>query len=161
MLNRDQIISTLTQFKSVYRRHLHPDIKKAINLPSIGISRKSLQTMSDQQLLERTQKLINRIDDYQYDRDRLHKGLKDFTDHLKDMMDSKSTSQKDAHNHLVKLIQALQMHDDSESIEDIERHAKAIARSSYGDIQDQAHAALKKFEDKDVLIKKLLRSHFK
>ena len=58
MQHRTEIVTTLTQFKSVYRRHLHPDIKKKINLPSIGINRKSLHTMSDSQLVAKTKKLI-------------------------------------------------------------------------------------------------------
>ena len=142
MQHRTEIVTTLTQFKSVYRRHLHPDIKKKINLPSIGINRKSLHTMSDSQLVAKTKKLIQKIDAVQFDRDREHKGLKAFTSHLKEFIDDTSKSIPNAHNQLIQLVHLLSVNHGDENLDEIERLAKIIKKCSSNSIIEQAKKAI-------------------
>lgn len=142
MQHRSEIVSTLTQFKSVYRRHLHPDIRKKINLPSIGLNRRSLKSMSDAQLLAKTKKLIETIDAIQYERDREHKGLKAFTSHLKDIIDDNNQNILHAHNHLIQLIYLLSNNHGIDKFNEIKHHAEMISKCPSADIRDQAQKAI-------------------
>lgn len=163
MLNRSKIIHKITQFKSIYRRHLHPDIKKTINLPSLGLNRRALQHISNAELIKRTIKLIDKINYVQNHRDREHKGLKDFSQQLRYLINDTTTDipTDDVYRHLIDLSQkiAKKEHLDIE-INEILLLAKSILKSGHSELEKQAEDIISATSQRSDQIGQAVHQHF-
>lgn len=163
MDNRNKIVNIITQFKSVYRRHLHPDIKKMINFPELGLNRRALQMISNDELLHRSQKLLEKIDSVQHDRDREHKGLKNFSQELRYLIsqDQRLMPSSDGYNHLIQLSQKLsqQAYIDSE-IQDIISLAKQLLKSNQPELKEQAQDIINISSKRSDLIGQAVHKNF-